>query len=81
LRISIEQWDRWRVLASLCAASLGVAICLIQQHFKLELDDRSLSVMTTHKCGCCMVIAMAWMVLEVAAACRRALGWKLAAAS
>ena len=64
-----------RILASLCAATLGVGICLYQQHFTLSFSDpHSFAVMTTHRCGLCMLFALTWMLAETSWACLRPVG-------
>jgi hypothetical protein len=66
--------SRVRASLSICAATVGVLICLEQGHFRLSLaEPHSFVVMTTHRCGLVLLAAVAWMVAECCFAgfCRR----------
>jgi hypothetical protein len=55
-----------RVWTSILAASVGVVICVVQQHFRLQLvRPTGLWVMFHHRCGLVMVAAVGWMAFEV----------------
>jgi len=61
-----------RTLLSLVAASVGVLICVYQQHFTVEFaHPASFELVFQHRCGLVMVGAMAWAAVEVVN-----LGWR-----
>jgi hypothetical protein len=62
-------------MLALVAASVGVAICVVQQHFVLRLSPPTgLTTMFQHRCGLVMVAAVGWMVVEVGLAVGREWG-------
>ena len=55
-----------RVWTSILVASVGVVICVVQQHFRLQLTrPTGLWTMFHHRCGLVMVAAVGWMAVEV----------------
>jgi hypothetical protein len=56
--------NRPRAFFSLCAASLAVVLCILQNHFTLFLTEDSFLLMTRHRCSWVLMFTTAWCLVE-----------------
>jgi hypothetical protein len=63
---SVSLIDHPRRLLACCAASLAIAICIVQRHVHVVLTQPSTySSPLHHKCGLLMLGCVSWAVWEI----------------